>query len=120
MLQRDYFKFEVTSELRFTAQDTALLMKCSARHYDLTCRKAGLLGGFVYGMHMGATELAEENGTGTYPLTLMQLDLLAKIMESGGTGEEVDLYLNVKRLLREAIDASTQANRHLIDRTPCP
>jgi hypothetical protein len=65
------------AQITFTKDDLDLLMKCSASHYDATCRAAGNIGGFLYGY----TQQLNVQADVEVFVSFRHLDLLAKITE---------------------------------------
>lgn len=69
----------------FTKKDVEVLLECSRLHYDVRCKTAGQVGGFLYGIKNHVEWGGPEIGGPTEPtpveLTFDKLDTLAKITE---------------------------------------
>ena len=63
----------------FTDAEIALLVECSAHHYDAACKEASQVGGFLHGIQ---TRAKHSSGL-PYPLSCSELDLLSKVLEAG-------------------------------------
>lgn len=68
-------------EIEFSRAEITALMEASAAHYDSTCRKAGQIGGFLYGIKNQLFPGKNSNDTTSARLTWGQVNLLAKIAE---------------------------------------
>jgi hypothetical protein len=76
---RYYPKLEVT----FSLAEVEFLLACSQRHYDWRCREVGQCGGFLFGIKNYFIARENEVET-TVELDSTELNLLMKILESGG------------------------------------
>lgn len=78
------FKFQGLARVEFmlTEEQIDLMMRCSQKHYDATCRAASVQGGIIYSWKR-SYEWARENDGTVWPLqaTSSDLDLCLKIME---------------------------------------
>jgi hypothetical protein len=117
-VKRDYFVFEVLTEVSFTKEDVDFLIDCSEHHYDGTCRRVSQEGGFVYGMrNVLRVPPGEDMKPGTWKLSMSNLDLLCKVTERLGypDANSSPLHLTLRELLREARDKYREVNKHLED-----
>lgn len=74
--------FTPAATVRFSNRELALMLKCSARHYDHRCRSIGVAGqgSFLYGWKMRreiSPKIREET------VSSDQLDTLMKVLEGG-------------------------------------
>lgn len=121
---RDFFVFQVQTEVRFTKSDLDVLTQCSKEHYDWKCRSLSNPGGFLYGMRNALESVAilnEEEGLdgepmGTWNLSTTDLDLLCKVTENCGIPDEVILpmHLQIRQLFVEADRKYREINAHLL------
>lgn len=91
----------------FTLEEINLLMYASSSHYDATCKAAGRLGGFLYGMEirikMGA-EFSPDEPLPTHTLSFRQVDLLAKISEPIVVSQEPPKLVALHRMLLHLLE----------------
>lgn len=130
-MTRDYFMYEVLSELRLTRPELRELFRCSRKHYDATCRDISRPGpkSFLYGWQWGFNpDLPDFNpdlddtapdldDTAACKLSMREIDLLVKVTENPTTELAARLHLQLKGLFFEARDAYRKVNAHLVDDT---
>jgi len=93
------FRFELT------VNQALIIQKCAINHYDMVCKKSGMVGGFVYGW---VVQTSFESPA-TASATLRELDLICKILEAGsllGFKEADELRCAFVFAMRQAIIAS--------------
>lgn len=117
-MTRDYFVFEVMTEVRFDKNDVDLLMEFSSRHYDAKCKSLSQPGGFIYGMKNAISPIpgeANPPATATWKLSISDLDLLCKVVEPivNADREKVPLFMQLRELLLDAGDKYRELNAHL-------
>lgn len=90
----------------FTLEELNLLMWAASMHYDFTCKEAGHLGGFLYGMDIHAKLGAELRPAElpTHTLDFRQIDLLAKISESLVASDRVPKLETLHRMLLHLLE----------------
>lgn len=81
------------AEITFTPEDLRLLSDLAESHYDHTCRSAGQLGGFLYGLR-----IASNGHIVTQCLKFREIDILAKITEM--SHEARHLHAGFSRILK--------------------
>ena len=114
-MERDYFVFEVMTEVRFTKEDVDFLVLCSERHYDTTCRNLSR-DGMINGMrNVLRVPPGEEVVPGTWKLSMSDLDILIKVTERlcYPDANSSPLHLKLRELFREARDKYREVNKHL-------
>lgn len=117
-MKRDYFVFEVLTEVSFSKEDVDFLIDCSEHHYDFKCRSVSQEGGFVYGMrNVLRVPPGVDMKPGTWKLPMGDLDLLCKVTERLGYPDAnvSPLHTTLKKLFREARDKYREINKHLED-----
>lgn len=121
-MTRDYFVFEVFSEIRLTRPELRELIECSKHHYDHTCRAASERGGILYRYlfwfddGQGGDPLdGDPEETKAEKLSSRDLDLLVKMTELPMTPLAGKLHVQLKMLLIEAGNAYRDVNKHLVE-----
>lgn len=71
------FRFELTVD------QALIIQKCAINHYDMVCKKSGMIGGFVYGWVVQTSFEASFESPATVSATFRELDLICKILEAG-------------------------------------
>ena len=94
-----------TFRFKLTVNQALIIQKCAINHYDMVCKKSGMVGGFVYGW---VAQTSFESPA-TVSATLRELDLICKILEAGsllGFEEADELRCAFVFAMRQAIIAS--------------
>ena len=96
-MQPERIQFEARAVCKFTKAEIALLMECSARHYDGECKRAGQPGGMIFGLN---NALVAE----TFPtqrLSAGDCDLLCKVLENGTGQLAANLSAQLKQVMKQ-------------------
>lgn len=98
-----------TFRFQLTVNQTLIIQKCAINHYDMVCKKSGMIGGFVYGWVVQTAFEASFESPAIVSATLRELDLVCKILEAGsllGFEEANELRCAFVFAMRQAIIAS--------------
>lgn len=119
-MTRDYFVFEVHSEIRITRAELKELIDCAKAHYDHTCRGMAEVGGLLYGWLFWFDHELDGDPDESYPrkLSTRELDLLVKVTEMPRTPLAGKLHVQLKMLFIEAQNAYREVNKHLVEAQP--
>lgn len=114
-MRQTAFDYNISARVRLSFAEVQHLLEQSALHYDAECRRAGVLGGFIYGWrnHFDPDRPAPGDEV-ELRASLDELDTVAKILEQpGGNGQ---LYKEVtevaQRLRDEWRRMNGEENRH--------
>ena len=98
-----------TFRFKLTVNQALIIQKCAINHYDMVCKKSGMVGGFVYGWAVQTSFETSFESPATVSATLRELDLICKILEAGsllGFEEADELRCAFVFAMRQAIIAS--------------
>ncbi len=109
-IRRDFFKFDVTTEVVVTEALVDTLILSSQRHYDRLCKEQSMEGGILRGMKNSFSyyQIPEAPPqTVTWPLSTHDLDVLAKVTEPIINADflntpRMEAHTLIVKLLREA------------------
>jgi hypothetical protein len=121
-------QFDPRVVISFTVAELDVLMKCSAAHYDLTCREMSAVGGTIYGLRnrtLAFVEVRDQHGdcsaglsndaVESWPLSFHEVDLMAKCCEIFVAGTEyarvqTGLYRTFKAAMKRMGEESERVN----------